>query len=211
MLERITKTIHLKENPREKNVIKSESSKEEAIRKSYSLRSRKTESNAIHLVTKASNTFNNTTVNERYEQNNMRSKLSVPTWRKHSKGIFNTRKHTKTSFRPVKPNVLFSKSNSNEYGGGIADKNDAITDDAQKGCVNGNENFYDHHRGLINNDVNIICENVAEEFHDEENNIYVDDEQGGMQHNLLYNHRDVNLPQQTYTTAPVLAFTNPSF
>ena len=31
-----------------------------------------------------------------------------------------------------------------------------------------------------------------------------------LQHNLLYNHRDLNLPPQTYTTAPNLAVTNPS-
>ena len=89
-------------------------------------------------MTRASNTFNNTTVNERYQQNNLRSKIPIPTCRKHSKEIFNTREHLKTPFRLAKPNVLFSKGNSNGYGGRIADKNDAIIDDAQKVCANGN-------------------------------------------------------------------------
>ena len=44
----------------------------------------------------------------------------------------------KTPFRLAKPNVLFSKGNSNGYGGRIADQNDAIIDDAEKGCANGN-------------------------------------------------------------------------
>ena len=71
--------------------------------------------------------------------------------------------------------------------------------------------MYDHHRGVINNDVNISGENVVEEFHNEENNVYVDDEQGGMQHNLSYNHNNVNLPPQTYPAAPPLAVTIHSF
>ena len=37
----------------------------------------------------------------------------------------------------------------------MADKDNAITDDVQKGCMNGNTNMYDHHRGVTNNDVNI--------------------------------------------------------
>ena len=78
---------------------------------------------------------------------------------------FQRNTHPKTPFRRAKPNVLYSKSNSNEYGRRIADKNDAITDDAQKGCVNGNENVYDLHRGVINNDVNISGENMEEVFH----------------------------------------------
>ena len=91
MSERVTQTIHLKEDQWEKKVRKSESSKEEAIRKSYPLRSRKTEARRVNLVTRASDTFNNTTANERYQRNHMRSKIPMPTWRKHSKEIFNTR------------------------------------------------------------------------------------------------------------------------
>lgn len=64
--------------------------------------------------------------------------------------------------------------------------------------MNGNENMYDNHRGVINNDGNISGENMVEEFHNEENNVYLDDEQVGMQHNLSCNHHDVNLPPQTY-------------
>ena len=79
MPARVTKTIHLEEDPLEKKAINSESSKEEALRKSYPLRSRKTESETANLVTKASNTFNVTTVNERCQQNNMRSKTPIPT------------------------------------------------------------------------------------------------------------------------------------
>ena len=82
--ERVTKTIHLKEDQWEKKVIRSESNKEEAIRKSYPLRSRKT----VNLVTRASNTFNNTTVNERYQQNNLQSKIPIPTCRKHAEDTF---------------------------------------------------------------------------------------------------------------------------
>ena len=63
----VTKTIHRKEDTREKKVINSESSKEETLRKSYPLRSRKTESRTVNLATKTSNTFNNTTVYERYK------------------------------------------------------------------------------------------------------------------------------------------------
>lgn len=77
--------------------------------------------------------------------------------------------------------------------------------------MNGKENTYDNHRGVINNDGNISGENMVEEFHNEENNTYVDDEQVGMQHNLSYNHHDVNLPPQTYRAASPLAVTNPSF
>ena len=40
--------------------------------------------------------------------------------------------------------------------------------------------MYDHHRGVINNNVKIIDENMTEEFYNEENNVYVDDEQGGI-------------------------------
>ena len=145
----------------------------------------------------------------------MRSKIPITTWRKHSKEISNTREHPKTPFRLARPYVLFSKGNSNGYGGRIADNNDAITDDAQKGCVNGNKNMYDHHRGTINNDVNINGENMAKECHNEENNIYVDNEQGRMnsmlENNLLYNHHNVNLAPKICTTAPPLAVTNPSF
>ena len=46
--------------------------------------SRKTESKTVILVTKASNTFSNTTVNERYQQNNIQSKIPILTWRKTS-------------------------------------------------------------------------------------------------------------------------------
>ena len=35
----------------------------------------------------------------------------------------------------------------------MEDKNDAITDGAQKVCANGNKNMYVHHRGVINNSV----------------------------------------------------------
>ena len=73
--ERVTKTIHLKEDPLEKKVINLEISKEEAIRKSYPFRSRKTESKTVNVKTKACNTFNNRTVNERYQQNNMQRHL----------------------------------------------------------------------------------------------------------------------------------------
>ena len=111
----------------------------------------------------------------------------------------------------AKPSILFFKGNSSRYGGITADKNDAVTDDAQKGYVSGSENIYDHHRGVINNDVKISGENMAEEFHNEENNVYVDDGKGGMQHILLYNHHDVKLSPQTYTAAPHLEVTNPSF
>ena len=58
----VTKTIHLKEDPLEKKFINSENSKEEAIRKGYPLRSKKTESKTVNLVTKAFNTFNYTAV-----------------------------------------------------------------------------------------------------------------------------------------------------
>ena len=85
----------------------------------------------------------------------------------------------------------------------------------KKGSVHGNKNMYDHHRGVINNDVNINGENMAEEHHNEENNIYVNNEQGRMnsmlQHNLLYHHHNGNLPPQTYTTGPPFVVTNPSF
>ena len=85
------------------------------------------------------NTFNVTTVNERYQQNNMLSKIPIPTWRKHSKEMSNTRAHPKTLFRLAKPNVLFSKGNSDGYAGKMEEKNNGITDDAQKRCVNGNK------------------------------------------------------------------------
>ena len=78
---------------------------------------------------------------ERYQQNSMWSKVAIPTWWKHSKEISNTREIPKTPFRLAKPNVLFSRDNSNKYGGRMEDKNDAITDDAQKGCVNENKNI----------------------------------------------------------------------
>ena len=113
-------------------------------------------------MTKISNTFSNTTVNERYQQKTIQSKIPIPTWRKHSKEISNTREHPKTPFRLAKPNVLFSKGNSNRYGGRMVDKNDAVADDAQKACVNGNKNMYHHHRGVIINDVNISGEKMAE-------------------------------------------------
>ena len=103
----------------------------------------------------------------------MRSKIPIPTQRKCSKEISNTREHPKTPIRLAKSNVFFPKGNSNGYGGRIADKNDAITDDAQKGYMNGNENMHDHQKGVINNDVNISGENMTEEFHNEENNVYV--------------------------------------
>ena len=45
-------------------------------------------------------------------------------------------------------------------------------DDVQRECVNGNRNMYDHHRLVINNDVNINDENMEEECHNEENNVY---------------------------------------
>ena len=32
-----------------------------------------------------------------------------------------------------------------------------------------------------------------------------------LQHNVSYNHHDINLPTQTYTLAPPFAVTNPSF
>ena len=51
-----------------------------------------------------------------------------------------------------------------------------------------NLNMYNH-RGVINNDVNINGENMAEEYHNEENNVYANNEQGRMnsmlQHNLF--------------------------
>ena len=53
-------------------------------KKKLRLRSRKTESKTVILVTKASNTFSNTTVNERYQQNNIQSKIPILTWRKTS-------------------------------------------------------------------------------------------------------------------------------
>lgn len=70
----------------------------------------------------------------------------------------------------------------------MADKNNAVTDDAQKGCVNANKNMHNYHREAINNDVNINGEKMAEEYYNEE-----------------------NLPPQTCTTTPTLAVTNPSF
>ena len=114
--------IHLKQNPCEKKIINSESSKEEALRESYPLRSRKPESKTVNLVTKASNTFNKTTVNERYQQHNIRSKLPIPIWWKNSKELSNTREHPKTPFRLGKLNVLFSNGYSNRYGGRMENK-----------------------------------------------------------------------------------------
>ena len=67
--------------------------------------------------------------------------------------IFNIREHPKTPFRLAKPKILFSEGNFNWYGGRMEDKNDAITDGAQKVCANGNKNMYVHHRGVINNSV----------------------------------------------------------
>lgn len=80
---------------------------------------------------------------------------------------------------PLTPRVetsigLFSKSNSNGYGGWMEDKNEAITDDdAQKWCVNGNKNIYDHYRWVINNVVIIDGENKAGLYHHEQNIRYV--------------------------------------
>ena len=111
--------------------ITSEISKEEALRKRYPLRNRKAESQTANLVAKASNSFNNTTVNKRYQKSNMQSKIPISTWRKYSKETSNTREYPKKPFRPAKPNFLFSKGNSNGYGERIADNNDAITDDPQ--------------------------------------------------------------------------------
>ena len=68
-------------------------------------------------MTKASNTFNNATVNERYQQNNVQSKIPTQTWRGHSKQKSNIREHPKTPFRLAKPNFRFSEGNSNWYGG----------------------------------------------------------------------------------------------
>ena len=134
--------------------------------------------------------------------------------RKFSKEISNTREHPKT-LRLAKPNIIFSKGNSNGYDGRMEDKNDRVNDDAQKECVNGNKNLSDHHRRVIINNKNINGENIREESHNEENNVNVNNEQGRMnsmlQHNLLYNLHDVNLPPQTYRTAPLLAVTNSSF
>ena len=52
----------------------------------------------------------------------MRSKIPIPTWQKHSKEISNTRDHPRKHFRLAKPNVFFSKGNSNGYGGRMKDK-----------------------------------------------------------------------------------------
>lgn len=66
--------------------------------------------------------------------------------------------------------------------------------------------MYDHHRGVISNDTRINCENMRREYHNEENNVYVNNEQEKMnsvlQDNLSYNHHDVNLLPQVNTTAP---------
>ena len=62
--------------------------------------------------------------------------------------ISNTREHPKT-LRLAKPNIIFSKGNSNGYGGRMEDKNDRVTDNAQKGCVNANKNLSDHQRRVI--------------------------------------------------------------
>ena len=58
---------------------------------------------------------------------------------------------------------------TNRYDGRMEDKNDAITSDAQ--MLNGNKDMYHHHRGAINHDVDISGENVAEEYHNEENRV----------------------------------------
>ena len=58
--------------------------------------------------------------------------------------IFHIREHPKTPFRLAKPKILFSKGSFNWYGGRMEDKNDAITDSAQKVCANGNKNMYVH-------------------------------------------------------------------
>ena len=189
-----------------KKFINSETIQEEVLRKINSLRSRKTESKTVNLVIKLSNTFNNTTVDERYQQNNMRSKIPITIWWNHSKEISNIKEHPKTPFRLAKLDVLFSKGNSNRYGARIEDKNHSVIDDAQNGCATANKSLYDHHRGVINNDARINCENMRREYHNEENNVYVNNEQektnSVLQDNLSYNHHDVNLPPQVNTTAP---------
>ena len=63
-----------------KKFINSETIQEEVLRKINSFRSRKTESKTVNLVIKLSSTFNNTTVDERYQQNNMRSKIPITIW-----------------------------------------------------------------------------------------------------------------------------------
>ena len=144
MIEIVTRTIHLREDLLEKKVINSENRKE-ALRKSYPLRSSRTEPKTVNIVTKASNTFHNTTVNERYQQqSNMQSKKLIPTWQKHSKEISNTREYSKAP-KIAKPNALFSKGNSNGYSGRMEDKNNAIAVDALKRCANENN---DHRRGF---------------------------------------------------------------
>lgn len=56
----------------------------------------------------------------------------------------------------------------------MEDKNQAVTDDdVQKWCVNWNKNIYDHHRWVINNDVIIDDENMAELYHHGQNIVYV--------------------------------------
>ena len=41
------------------------------------------------------NFFKNTTVNEKYQQNNMQSDITIPRWQKHSKEISKARGHPK--------------------------------------------------------------------------------------------------------------------
>ena len=159
-----------------KKFINSETIQEEVLRKRYRLRSRKTESKTVTLVIKPSNTFNNTTVDKRYQQNNMRSKIPITIWQNHSKEISNIKEHPKTPFRLTKSRVLFSIGNSYRYGARIEDKNHSITYDAQNGRVTANKSMYDHQRGVISNDARINCESMRREYHNEENNVYVNNE-----------------------------------
>ena len=47
--------------------------------------------------------------------------------------------------------------------------------------------MYDHRRGVINNDVNINSKNIAEEYNNEENDVYENNEQGRINSTLPHN------------------------